>query len=117
MFARLWWKDVRQFWPIWAVLAVAAAGCQWLVAEVRRAATSGTGCSCRSAMGWALLYGFAVSAAAFAGERENNTLAFLDMIPVGRRVLWGGKASFAVASTLGLAAVAGRDGLARHRRG
>ena len=39
------------------------------------------------AMGWVLLYGFAVSAAAFAGERENDTLAFLDMLPVGRKVL------------------------------
>ncbi len=22
MFARLWWKDARQFWPIWVLLAV-----------------------------------------------------------------------------------------------
>ena len=38
-----------------------------------------------------MLYAFAVSSAAFAGERENNTLAFLDMLPVSRKVLWGGQ--------------------------
>ena len=31
MYARLWWKDARQFWPIWLVLIVAAAFTQWMI--------------------------------------------------------------------------------------
>ncbi len=98
MLARLWWKDVRQFWPIWLILSLTAAGCQWFLltyggADVRN------GPLLVPAFGWAILYAFAVSSAAFAGERENNTLLFLDMLPVSRKVLWGGKASFAVVST------------------
>ena len=31
MYARLWWKDARQFWPIWVVLLLAAAATQWLM--------------------------------------------------------------------------------------
>ncbi len=104
MLARLWWKDARQFWPIWLIVAGSAAACQWFLLafggqDVRQ------GWLIVAAVGWSLLYGFAVSAAAFAGERENNTLAFLDMIPVGRRVLWSGKASFALVSTMVLALV------------
>ena len=26
MVARLWWKDVRQFWPIWVLVAAAGSG-------------------------------------------------------------------------------------------
>ena len=31
MYARLWWKDARQFWPIWVFLALAAAAVQGLL--------------------------------------------------------------------------------------
>ena len=31
MYARLWWKDARQFWPIWVFLAFAAAVVQGLL--------------------------------------------------------------------------------------
>ena len=58
-----------------------------------------------AALGWAVLYAFAAGAAAFAGERESKTLGFLDALPVARRTLWLGKATFALASTLGLALV------------
>ena len=54
------------------------------------------------ALGWTCLYGFAVAAAAFAGERENRTLILLDALPVERWRLWTGKVSFAFVSTLGL---------------
>ena len=102
MLARLWWKDARQFWPIWLFLVLAAAGCQWLVLKFG-GSDARNGLLVFFAVGWAALYGFAVAAAAFAGERENNTLLFLDMLPVSRRVLWGGKATFALATTLALA--------------
>ena len=47
-----------------------------------------------------MLHAFAVGAAALAGERETNTLFFLDMMPVGRSMLWTSKVSFALVTTL-----------------
>jgi hypothetical protein len=104
MYARLWWKDARQFWPVWVFLVIAAAASQWLALryvgpEARLGALP------LMALGWTCLYAFAVGAAAFAGEKESRTLAFLDTLPVARGVLWRGKVSFAIVSTLALGAV------------
>ena len=104
MFARLWWKDTRQFWPIWAVLVLTAGGIQWLVLKYPELETD-KGVLLYFAVGWAAVYAIAVGSAAFAGEREMGTMALLDALPVSRRLLWGGKTSFAVASTFGLALV------------
>jgi hypothetical protein len=79
MYARLWWKEARQFWPIWAVLLLAAAGTQWLV--------------------------LSFLAVAFAGERETGTLRLLDVFPADRRVVWAGKFSFALVTTVILTVV------------
>ena len=49
-----------------------------------------------------MLYAFAASSAAFAGERESRTLDFLDALPVRRRTLWTSKATFVLGSTVGL---------------
>src|SRR5947209_4629763 len=102
MIARLWWKEYRQFWPIWLFVGLAAACSQWVTLryfgdDVRQGVLVPAG------MLWACLYAIAVGAAAFAGEREAKTLTLLDTVPVGRGVLWGGKAGFALASTAGLA--------------
>ena len=102
MLARLWWKDARQFWPIWAALIVFAAVAQCLALTY---GDVGGGLLTPLALGWAALYAFAVSAAAFAGERESNTLLLLDVLPVSRSMLWRGKTSFALLSTLALAIV------------
>ena len=104
MYMRLWWKDARQFWPIWAFLILAAVVTQGLLLhyggpEVRDAASWACLALC-----WATLYAFAVGAAAFAGERETGTLRFLDILPASRRVVWAGKVSFAFVTTLVLAA-------------
>ena len=53
-----------------------------------------------SALLWASLYALAAGAAAFAGERETGTLRLLDMLPADRRVVWAGKFSFALVTTL-----------------
>ena len=53
-----------------------------------------------SALLWAGLYGLAAGAAAFAGERETGTLRLLDVLPADRRVVWAGKFSFALVTTL-----------------
>ncbi len=103
MYLRLWWKDARQFWPIWAFLAVAAIVTQGLVLhyvgdEARRGILGGL------ALCWTALYALSVGAAAFAAERETGTLRFLDILPASRRLVWAGKVSFAFASTLALAA-------------
>ena len=104
MVARLWWKDARQFWPIWALLAAVALGRAGARAPLwlRRGPAGRDG---RGGALWACLYGFAVAAAAFAGERENRTLGLLDALPVERWRLWLAKSSFALASTLALGLV------------
>lgn len=104
MLARLWWKEARQFWPIWLFLVLLAVGCQWALLRFLGAdARSGT--LGALALAWTCLYGCAAGAAAIAGERENRTLTFLDTLGLSRPAFWGGKASFAVLSTLGLGAV------------
>jgi len=104
MYARLWWKDVRQFWPIWVFLALAAAVVQGLLLHyLGRDARQGL--LGFSALLCASLYAFAAGAAAFAGEREAGTLRLLDILPVNRRVVWAGKVSFALVTTLALALV------------
>jgi ABC-type transport system involved in multi-copper enzyme maturation permease subunit len=104
MYARLWWKDARQFWPIWVFLALAAAVVQglflyFLGQDARHGALGVSALTCAS------LYAFATGAAAFAGERETGTLRLLDILPVDRRVVWVGKVSFALVTTLALALV------------
>jgi len=104
MLARLWWKEARLFVPVWVFLVLTAAVCQWVALryagdDVR------TGVLPAMAVGWSCLYAFAVGSAAFAGERETRTLTFLDTLPVGRGLLWGGKVTFALGSTLALAVV------------
>jgi hypothetical protein len=99
MYARLWWKDARQLWPIWAFLAVAAAVGQWLALKYWPSATQPMARNLLALM-WASFYAIASGAAAFAGEREANTLRLLDVIPVERRVVWTGKASFALLTTV-----------------
>ena len=101
MIARLWWKEARQVWPIWVFLAglglVWLAGLRWSVeASPSRVPFLGP------VSGIAFLYMFLVGAAAFAGERENRTLGFLDALPVERWRVWVAKASFAAATTVAL---------------
>jgi hypothetical protein len=105
MYARLWWKDARQLWPIWVVLGLGAAAGQALVLKFASPeAREGTLLSLM-ALTWASFYALAAGAAAFAGEREAGTLRLLDILPVSRRTVWAGKVSFALATTLVLALV------------
>ena len=105
MYMRLWWKDARQFWPIWVFLALAAAVMQGLVVHYAGPEVPREASWARLALCWTALYAFAVGAAAFAGERETGTLRFLDILPASRRVVWAGKVSFALVTTLALAGV------------
>jgi ABC-type transport system involved in multi-copper enzyme maturation permease subunit len=101
MVARLWWKDARQFWPIWVFLAACGLAAQGLAIHyVGTWALSGA--LAVAALGWTCLYAFAVAAAAFAGERESRTLILLDALPVERWQLWKAKVSFAFVSTVAL---------------
>jgi hypothetical protein len=102
MYARLWWKDARQFWPIWVFLAIAAAVTQGLLLHYlgQDARQGALGCL---ALICASLYAFATGAVAFAGEREAGTLHLLDILPVDRRVVWASKLSFSLVTTLALA--------------
>ncbi|MFO0889144.1 MAG: hypothetical protein U0790_08385 [Isosphaeraceae bacterium] len=105
MVARLWWKDLRQFWPIWALLVLLALVAQGLIIRYDTSGFRSSGGLAILAIGWACLYGYAVAAAAFAGEREAGTLRWLDVLAVERWRLWLAKSSFAAASTLALALV------------
>jgi hypothetical protein len=107
MYARLWWKDLRQFWPIWIFLVLAAAIVQIIVMVI-----SGPNANqdwffllSSMALGWTCLYALAVGAAAFAGEREAGTLRLLDIIPISRSTVWAGKVSFGLVSTLAMVVV------------
>ena len=104
MYARLWWKEARQFWPIWAFLALAAAVIQGLLLHYA-GNDARHGILGLSALGCASLYALAVGSAAFAAERETGTLGLLDSLPADRRVVWTGKASFALVTTLALTLV------------
>ena len=54
MLIRLWWKEARQFWPIWAFLALTALVVQWVVLySLGRDAQ--TGVLGLFALGWAAL--------------------------------------------------------------
>ncbi len=104
MYKRLWWKDARQFWPIWVFLAatglVIQLGMDGFASPATRGATL-----VPMAMGLACLYAYATGAAAFAGERETGTLRLLDILPAPRAVVWAGKTSFALTTTAALALV------------
>ncbi|MGO9921022.1 MAG: hypothetical protein ACLQIB_40835 [Isosphaeraceae bacterium] len=99
MYARLWWKDARQLWPIWVFLAVAAAVAQWLTEKYWTSARSPNALILLAIM-WASFYAVAAGAAAFAGEVEAGTLRLLDILPVKRRVAWAGKVSFGLVTAL-----------------
>ncbi|MGC8638636.1 MAG: hypothetical protein ACP5XB_02020 [Isosphaeraceae bacterium] len=99
MVARLWWKEARMFWPIWAFLLVIAAAVQILVLHFS-GDEARTGALAVLALRWTCLYAFAVAAASFAGERENRTLDLLDSLPIERWRLWTTKTSFAFVTTL-----------------
>ncbi len=107
MYARLWWKDARQFWPIWVFLVLAAAVVQMMAVVVRGSDVNSVtfGALAIWAMCWTCLYALAVGAASFAGERETGTLRLLDTIPISRARVWAGKVSFGLVTTLALAFV------------
>ena len=101
MIARLWWKEARQVWPVWGLLAAGGLTLQafvWLYwgDEVRAGGYAHVG------LVVTMMYLFLIAAAVFAGERENRTLGLLDAIPVERWRVWTAKATFAVATTAAL---------------
>ncbi len=104
MYARLWWKDARQFWPIWLLVFLAAGVTQSLLLIFVGRQVQG-GALFFPALFWSGLYALAAGAAAFAAERETGTLRLLDILPADRRLVWAGKVSFAIVSTVGLTAL------------
>jgi hypothetical protein len=102
MVMRLWWKDARQFWPIGALLVVFGSVIQVLAVKYGGPGIR-DGALVFLAFLWTSLYAFAVTAAAFAGERESRTLVLLDTFAIGRWRLWGAKTAFALVTTALLA--------------
>lgn len=102
MVARLWWKEARTLWPLWAAVLAMAVVVGGLYFRYDRPSIR-AGDLPQALIAVTILYAFAVGSTAFAGEREGKTLPFLDTLPVGRRALWWGKASFAFLSLFALA--------------
>jgi hypothetical protein len=103
MVARLWWKEARQTWPIWAFLAVAGLTAQGVaVWYSKEAPTQVVGAI---ALMFTFLYVFMIGAAVFAGERETRTLPLLDALPIARWRVWAAKSSFALTTVAALGIV------------
>lgn len=100
MFTRLLWKEFRVFWPIWLSVAIGGAAIQALVAATLSQEYRYVSDYLSIALCFTLVYATAVASAAFAAEREANTLGLLDAFGLRRRTLWLAKAGFAMASTL-----------------
>ena len=71
MFARLWWKEARQTWPVWAFLACVGVALQGLVRLL--AGPSPVEGYIPLAAVVTGIYLFLIAAAVFAGERESGT--------------------------------------------
>jgi hypothetical protein len=104
MFVRLWWKEARQTWPSWGLLAVAGLAVQSYLFCYWSAEVSPGGYG-YVALVTTMMYLFLIAAAVFAGERESGTLWILDAMPAERLRVWSAKASFALATTLALGAL------------
>jgi hypothetical protein len=102
MFARLWWKDARQFGPAWGLIALASLGGYLLAVRYVESADGRNGVIYAITLLGSFLYAVAIATAALAGERENRTLRLLDSLPAPRGTLWDGKASFALATSMAL---------------
>ena len=105
MYMRLWWKEARQFWPIWAFLVLAATVTQGVAVYFWGPGARSGGTLAAFAQCWTILYALAVGAAMFASERETGTLRFLDILPASRQVIWSAKVSFAFVTTAVLAGI------------
>ena len=106
MLARLWWKELRAVWPLWVAVGLITLAVQALYSRyVMSSEQAHNGDLILFALTLTNLYAFATGAAAFAGERETKTLRLLDTLPVDRRTLWLGKATFALTTTFALALV------------
>ena len=71
MFARLWWKEARQTWPVWTFLILVGLAIQGLVLWYTRAGGEPSGLAVVADV-VTLIYVFLIAAAIFAGERENE---------------------------------------------
>jgi hypothetical protein len=102
MFARLWWKDARQFGPAWGLIALSSGIGFVLVDRLSPEADARVQLCFAIAFMGSCLYALAISTAAFAGERENRTLRLLDSMATPRGMLWDGKSSFCIVTALAL---------------
>jgi hypothetical protein len=103
------WKEVREHWAVWlAVIAAAAtgaAGLHALIGPERSRTETLVGLLWFAAWGYGLVCGSLL----MAGESEDDTQTFLDLMPVTRRRLWSIKVATGVlllaAQTLALLAL------------
>lgn len=111
LYRAVWWKELRQLGPIFAVILALAVGLV-IVAEV----TFGSPGTSRKGdllmdvngtvvLGTALLFAIISGGMCLAGDREDQTQPWLDTV-VDRRLLWNAKVSFGFLANLLLSAAA-----------
>jgi hypothetical protein len=87
------WKEVREQWAVWLAVAAAAAACVAVLLAIRAPgldrATTLIPVLWFAAWGYGLLCGSLL----LAGECEDDTQTFLDMLPATRDRLWRVKAA------------------------
>lgn len=105
LYRAVWWKELRQLGPIFAVILALAVGLV-VVAEV----TFGSPGTSRKGdllmdvngtvvLGTALLFALVSGGMCLAGDREDQTQPWLDTV-VDRRPLWNAKVSFGLLANL-----------------
>jgi hypothetical protein len=107
MIASLVWKEYRQHRAVWLIMAAGAALALPALKSLafgefghRAAETLLSACAL-----WSWAYGVVCGAMLLAGEREDGTLPFLDLLPRTRRSVWAGKCLAGAALVLAQVAV------------
>ncbi len=105
------WKELREHWAVWLSLAIVAAGGAaglfGLLSPDRNRDDTITGVLWFAAWG----YGLVCGALLLAGENEEGTQGFLDVLSAARRRLWGVKACTGLFLLLAQVAALGAVGL------
>lgn len=107
MIRALVWKEYREHRSVWLTMALVAFAALVGMAQLMGVDHSPGGISASQeklyvvALSWAWLYGMVCGSMLLAGEREAETLPFLDMLPPGRLRLWAVKFLIGVALLIG----------------
>jgi hypothetical protein len=101
------WKELRQQWVVWLAMAVVSAGGVWSLAATTNSSRQRDEMLVVVLWFAAGVYGLIGGSLLLAGETEEETQGFLDVLPVTRRRLWSVKAGAGLLPITALVAVLG----------